>query len=315
MSSLLPKEIIEDILNSTGAYGDGKVARVLKGDFKHFDFQVKKRSEFKLGVFEDGLDKFKELIESDWKLNYLPEFVLRRENAQLTELSRYTFRSQSVCCQYKSNIVADSFFIYFGRDSFFGLLNDYLGGAKLNSAKDAAQFTDIEMIFLKQVVERFEGFVSEAFSYLDKLDLKLVKVGLGESDQKREFSAKHLLCEYIFTVLGKDYKVALAMPQSFLVHLKEKQERENSVESLKPDPSWQSVVTKAFLTTSVELVANLGNLQVPFDKSLNLKPGDTFEWAKENTKITLYQDGKPRVIGTIGVVGENFAVRVDEMKN
>jgi len=313
MTPLVSHDLLKTILSETGVSESGTITRVLKGDFKRFDFQVKKNQELDFSFLTQGLDALKLALTEDWKANYLEGIEVTRDIENLIFLSKYQLKAESFCVQFKSVLTKDSFFVYFSAETFYHFFNTYMGGAGVEKAQSKRALTEIEKILFTQIAEGLRGLVDSSFSYLDKLDLKLKELNLSDEEQYKEFENKHLVTEFQFDVNKKSYKIALAIPSSFLEIQKEKMAQKESAQVNKKDPQWQQAITSAFLDTSIDLNVSLGSVVIPFEKSVSLKVGDIFVWDKQNPDVTIYQKDRARIHGTLGVVDGNFAVRVSEM--
>ncbi|MCP5464775.1 MAG: FliM/FliN family flagellar motor switch protein [Deltaproteobacteria bacterium] len=313
MSELLSVEILEDILATTGATEDGEISRVVQGEFPKFDFKVKKRSEFDLSIFENSFDLVRAAVQTEISSLYLPECQIKRDGAELIDLKKYDFRAKAVCLQFKSNAIPGSFFVYFGRDTLFCLLNEYLGGGLLKRmSKNDDTLTDIEVSFLKKIGARLLGFTNEALNDLEVLNLELASVNLSESEQKKSFENPHLVTELYFSHKDTEFKIAFTVPSEFLTHMQEKLSDEGD-DSQKRDPEWQHAITNAFFTAKIPLVVSLGSFKIPFAKSITLKEGDFLPWDRSGNQVVLFQGEEVRMKGNLGVVNEQFAVRVNEV--
>ncbi|MBF0104144.1 MAG: FliM/FliN family flagellar motor switch protein [Deltaproteobacteria bacterium] len=313
MKDLLPQNVLDDILRETGAMDISAASRVFKGHFKRFDFEQKKKKTLDLAVFEKGLEKLTDSIEKDWKLNYFEDCAIQREKEQVENLAEYQFRENCFCSQLTTELIKESFLVYMSIETFYFLLNDYLGGENAESHKENEILTEIEQYFLKQIMEKICLHITRSFAYLGKLDLKLVNTEFAIEDQDKELYTKHLVVELVTEKEKDSFKFSLAIPLTFASYLEEKAAERTHVAGRQDDPLWQAAVTNAFYSSDLDLNVSLGQISIPFDRFLNLKAGEVFSWDKTSPQVTVYQYDKPVVKGTIGVVDGNFAVRVEEL--
>lgn len=314
MQGLLPDNIIQDLLQTTGAYGGGEPSRlVANGTFKKFNFQQKKKSEFDVSIFEDSFDLIKKRIQEDWQAEFSPDCQLIRQKGELKDLNKYKLREESFCCQYKSELFADSFFIFLGRETFFCLLNYYLGGDLSVSEKSNAVLTDIEDGILQQLVKRLAEYYQQGLKTVYEVPLKFAKAPLSDADQKPDLKSDFLVSEMEMALNDKKFKLAIAVPLALLNLLKEQQQSGGDSVVKKLDPLWQKVISDACLDSQLDLKFQLDQLNIKFGESLNLKVGDVFPWDKSNNHLTVYYNEEPRMTGAIGIIDGNFAVRIDEL--
>lgn len=313
MKGLLSQDILVDILKSTGAYKGSTVEHVIQGDFKRFNFQFKNKKEFDISVFEEPINKANKRIQEEWSGQYIEKCQLQREGLLFEELRDLEYRESSICVQIKSNVMEDSFFIYFQIDTFYCLLNEYLGGGELKSGKSANALTDIEMKLFQRIVTQIVELYSYQLNRFSDLSLEVVDFCMSDKDQRKNFVEKYLVSESFFEKSGSRYGFIFAQPVTFLDFLKRKQEEDTESEHKRQDPLWQKVITNVFFNTALDFKISLGDIKISFAQSMNLKEGDMFDWDKENTQVILYQDDKPQLKGGLGVVGDNYAIRVEDL--
>lgn len=313
MSNLISQDLLLKILDETGASDAGHISRVLSGEFPRFSFQVRKRSDFDLSVFEDCFDQFQKSISEDWNQSYLGgDAQFFRDPAQLTKLQAYPYRERCFCIPFKSSLVGGSFFVYLQEETFFMLLNSYLGGADIARPIARQELTTIEMTFFKKIVEIMGQNLSKALADLEDPHLTLGQFPLSSNDQKKEFENPFLLAETLCTFKENTYRYAVALPSSYLDHLKQKLESQDEKRG-KMDPLWKKVITNAFMETPLDLKVLVTSITMPFSISVSLKAGDGLPWNKKDTSVLVMQGERPRMEATLGVIDDNFALKIDRV--
>lgn len=312
MLGLISEEVLQDILKQTGSYDGSRPNHLVSGVFNKFDFQIRKKSEYNFSAFNNCLDVIKLAIEDDFKNDFQVETVFSVEVLKLIDLKSYKFREQSIGSQFKSTLFPEPIYIFYGYSTYYYLLNQYLGGGNLNSDKTQPKFTDIELQIFDGIIKRYLAYLQNGFQTLLAQTLSVESVISDVAEQNQKIKDTHFVAEYSFSIDKKNYKIALAIPRSFLVVLKENEEKSRTEGQKKLDPLWQKAVVNAFMKTPINLVVSLGKMDMPFEKSAQMKIGDTFTWDKENTQVSVIYEDRSIMMGTIGVVDGNFAIRVNE---
>lgn len=314
MKDLLPQEVIEELLLETGAYEEVRPTHLIKtGTFRNFSFKKKVKTDFNLKTIEEVLDQYLEKNLENWKELYDENCTMVRKPAEMIDVKRYKFREQAFCIEVNCSAIQDPFLIYFGKNTFFVLLNKYLGGGQIRSDKSSEDFTTIEAVFLKKEINQLMQILQNTFQKIFDFDLSVGRVNLTEKEQKSYFNKEFLVEELILNLSNQRFIYSICLPQSFLGALKNYMENASGGDQEDVDPLWQDTVIDAFMTSAVDLKAHIGDFSIPFEKSLNLQVGDVFPWEKQNTQVTVYYEGKPHMVGSMGVQGENYAIKVNEV--
>ncbi|OVE81288.1 hypothetical protein BVY03_04195 [bacterium K02(2017)] len=314
MSELISHDILENILLNTGAIGTDKVNRILDGEFNLYDFKsTTKKEKVDYSFFDKGFDQIKRVVEENWKEHYIKDIVIEKNPAKITDLIKYKFRDSSFCIKICTPLIEEPFLIYFEKNTYYCLLNDYLGGLNLETNKDSKKLTDIEDHLLKQIINRLQMVMEDAFAYAEQCEFKVVQFDLSIDEQSDLLAEKYLFSEFYFSRKNKNYTFSISMPENFVNYIQDKANSEARLFEKKLDPIWKKTVLGAFLKTDLDLTVSLGKISIPFEKSINLKEGDFFLWDKVTPDVTMLQEDVPRIEGTLGVVEGNFAVQVKDI--
>lgn len=314
MHGLISQDILSDILATTGAYEDLSGDRhVFKGgDFKRFFFNVRKRAEFNYASMNIGLDSFASVVERIWDSYGLSGQNLSHRIVKNVDPHGYKFRETSFCTQLFQQDCDASPLMYYSNKEFYHLMNIYMGGRPTDAFKVRTVLTDIESIFFAELSGRLARNFSMALKYLALIDLKPIKFGMDEIDQIRVFSKKYIAIEFIRENTNEPV-FSILLPEAFLQYLMKAMDEMRDSENRKLNPIWKQVVTQVVLNSHIDFNLSIGQLQIPFSKSFNLQVGDVFDWNKTDSKVRLRDEVGTRVVGEMGVVGENYAIKVEEV--
>lgn len=316
MKGLLPEELIQDLLKETGAYNKKEARRIIHtvGEFRPFQIKRKSHSEFNLSLFEDVFDQLVISLQKDWKENFIKGCSIGRRESQLMSLKKFKFREESVCVLLKNKDVTEPFFFYMSPSGFYCLLNQYLGGLSMTSAKEnIGELTEIESSVLKKITQSFLQCLQNDFASIHPSNLDIARLNLNEEGQKDFYKMEFLTVDFLLNFENDKHQFSLVIPISFLKFVKNILDSQDETEQKKTDPLWKKVVTKTVLSTDIDLKINMGEFSIPFEKSLNLKVGDVFTWEKYGPQVVVSFLERPRMKGTVGTVGENYAIHIDEL--
>lgn len=316
MKDLLPQELLHDLLQETGALGQGQASRLVKSvsTFKPFRVVQKTQTDFNVTSFEPGFDNMVELFQKDWRKNFVDGCDIARREAVLVNLKKYRFREESIVSFLQSNLVAEPFLVLFSPKAYFYILNRYLGGGSVKNEREAVrQLTAIELSILERLCLSACTNFTAGFEEVFPTELKMRQLNVNEDGQREFLKADYLVVEFLMNIEGAKYQFAMGLPMSYLKFVKKQLDKNDSTEQKKSDPAWQRAVTDTVLDANVDLRINIGEFTVPFEKSLGLKPGDVFPWEKYGPQVVISILERPRLVGTIGALGENYAIKVDEI--
>lgn len=315
MNGLISQDILNDILVTTGAYEshDGEKRVLQFGDFRKFSFNIKHKDELNLSVFDNGLDALAALAERIWESYGLAGQKFKYEPITTVDAKNYDFREKALCCQMKIEGCEGSFFLYVNKESFYRLMNVYLGGKPTDSFKSRTALTEIEYIFYNELIGRLVKNLAGSFKYLANFEFQIVKSHIDEIDQIRSFGKKSFMIEFKDAADANVKQFVVFMPEPFMNFIKKKVDEARDSENRKLDPIWKQTVTTVVLNTHLDMKISIGQLTMPFAKSFNLKVGDVFEWNKTTSKVSLIHEDSVRLIGEMGVVGDNYAIKVESI--
>lgn len=315
MLGLLPDNLLQELLETTGAYEGIPSSRIVQtGQFKRFDFQPKKKSDFDIGIFEDIFDVLRNKIEDEWRQEFYPDCKLVRQKGETLDLAKAKVREGYLGCVFSTDVIPEPFFLFLSQETFFFFLNQYLGGQGLASDKKNQVLTEIELGILKKNMEKIAGFIEEALALIFPAKIKLEAVAIDDLAMKNQVRGEALAVEMAFPVNDEPKKFVFAVPSPFLNYLAE-QKKSGTDEAKQLDPIWQRVVSEACMDSVIEVVFKVDRIQIGFGASANMKPEDVLPWDKPDSQVIGSYADQVRMIGTIGRVDGNYAVRVDEIVN
>lgn len=311
VKGLLPEDLIASLLEQTGAYNGGQASHLFDGITRPFDFAPKRKSDFSFDDFDEPLEILASRIAQDFKNEYYLDVAITRRPLNLAEAKKYRFRESSLCATFKADVFAEPLVVYFGYRTFFFIYNTFLGGASIPSDKGTEQLSDVEHKVFEEMQMRLSSLLTDLLKTVYEVNFKLDRSEVKESDQRSFLSQEYLLADYSFADSGTDYPFAILVPRVLIEMVQEKKAREAENAKGKTDPSWKKVVTDAVMHSVVDLVVHLGQTQMNFADSINIKVGDVVMWDKENTEVQVRMGSDVRFVGAIGVIEGQFAIRVD----
>ena len=318
MHGLISQDILNDILSSTGAYDDElsddrHIYQAGAIDTKKFTFNIKRRSEFNFGNFDNGLNAYTSIVERIWESYGFSGLKFAYKLTQNVDPHEYQFREKSFCSQLNQDGCRSSIFLYVSNDPFYKLMNVYLGGKPTDAYKVRSVLTEIEYIFHNELVARLSKNFSHSLKYIANLEILPVKNAIDNIDQLRNFEKKYVSIEFFLSENEDKPIFSFLIPDGFIKFLSKRMEEFSDSENRKLDPIWRKIITDVVLNSYIDFKISVGEIKMPFAKSYQLQVGDVFDWEKSNSKIMLIDEVRTRLIGEMGVVGENYAIKVEDV--
>lgn len=315
LNELLPKEVIQGILEETGAFGSERASRIVKTveNFKPFRIQVKAQEELDLAMFGGAVEQTVQLMQGDWKKRFSGACTLTLRDVSLMNLDKFRWREEGLCVQFFSDDLPDSFLFFIGQSAFHYVLNSFFGGASSDAAKAGAYFTEVESAVLARICQSSFQSLARSLQATHPTNFKTGRVNIPVEDQYEFLQNDYLVADVLAVVGDAKHHVAFAIPASFLKHVKDQTEKRQNGELRKTDPSWQKTVTETVVASLVEVRVELGAFEIPFEKSVSLRVGDVFSWGAATPRAVLSIHGSPAMGGTLGAIGDRYAIKVEEI--
>lgn len=315
MEELLPKELIEDILSETGAFSPETATPVVRSvqNFKPFRIQAKPQEELDLALFSAVFDQAFTFVQTDWRKNFADGCTVSLHESGIMNLSKYRQREESLCVQLAVDEVPDAFLFFMLPGTLYFMLNSFFGGTAFRSAKDGGYLTDVELAVLERVSQSLSSCFSRAFHSVFPTRFKVARANVASEEQYEFMQTDFMLLDMVMNAGETKHHLAFAIPVSYLKYVKEQLGKRQSGELRKTDPNWQKLVADTVLSSEVEVNIGMGDVFIPFEKSVNLKPGDVLPWDVTGPHVVMTILDRPAMKGTIGAIGERYAIKVDEM--
>lgn len=315
MNELLPKELIEDILGETGAISPDKASSVVRSvqNFKPFRIQVKPQEELDLALFTSVFEQAVSFVQTDWRKNFIDGCEVTLHESGIMNLAKFRQREESLCVQLAVDEISDAFLFFMAPDALYFILNSFLGGASFRSAKGGGYLTDVEIAVLERICQSLGSCFSRAFHSVFPTRFKVTRSNVAPEEQYEFMQTDFMLLDAVMAAGEMKHHFAFAIPVSYLKYVKEQLSKRQSGELRKTDPNWQKLVADTVMASEVDVKIGMGEFFIPFEKSVSLKTGDILPWDADGPRVVMSIHDHPTMRGTIGAIGERYAIKIDEI--
>lgn len=311
MTGLLPENLITELLKGTGVYG-GRSSRLIRTPGSYRPFTVtRKKSDLDIKFVEQSLDRLTERLDADWKSFYIKEATLTRNPYAILPLRKSSSVKDAICCRFSLEDSPLPLLVYFDPATLYFILAKYFGGEGAGAPKKNQVMTEIETRFLTTVLKGFKDCFLEAFGVPA---VKLEKINCSAGDQRESLKSDHVVAGHVLKLEQGEFKFAVCLPVSFLQILQSSLKKKQPGQTDEADPVWQRTLMRVISKSDVKVDIHLGQLKIPFSKSVDLHAGDVLSWQNQaGARVELSFLGEKRMRGIIGTVGDNYAIQVDEV--
>lgn len=186
--------------------------------------------------------------------------------------------------------------------------------AKLAAQENAkANFTDIEMAILEEVVQNFGQSFQTAFHDIVALEVKMETMETNAQWlQTMSPNEPVIMSTFIIELLGQQTHVNLCVPYVFFEGILEKLSFRNWFDSGKTtNPSEQESLNKSLQSVPVSIEVLLGETEITMENFLQLELGDIIPLDKHISEpLVMSIEKSPYYLVKPGVVGNKMAVEV-----
>ena len=311
MTGLLPKEIIKSLLDESGVFG--RPHRLIRTAGKYKPFTVtRKKSDLDVKAVEKTFAGFLQILDRDWRPVYFKEATLTREEGGMISLRKGRFVKGAFCSVMTVAESKDPVLIYFNPVTVYRLLAKYFGSNGLSDTKKGSILTEIEVSFLEKILEGMAPALGKAFAELCPVTVATGMPYCPEVEQKEFLKNDHYASTFILKTESAEYPFTVCLPPGFLDVLKSGMDKKSSAAERELDPLWQETIKNVVSRSDVTVSIHVGGLVLPFSRSCALKVGDVIPWERtQGAKVEVAFLGATRMSGSIGTVGENYAVQIE----
>lgn len=308
MTGLLPQNLLEDLVRDTSLpEGPSRLVRTV-ARYKPFTV-TQKRADVDLRQIEKMLEEWTARLDQDWKSFYLKDAVLTRTPGAIMPLRKSRLAKDSVCCLFELTDSALPLVVFFEPKTLYLILAKYFGSGDVMGSKKTQVVTDVETRFLTTVLKGVQESFSGVFG---KVAISLKKLNAEPQDQRESLKADHVVTDFSLQIFQEDFRFAAGIPVMFLQALQASLSGKASAGAEEKDPAWQNALVRVVSDASVQVSIRLGQMEIPFSKSVELQVGDILPWHQSggSTNVEISFLGQLRMLGVVGTVGENYAIQV-----
>lgn len=311
MTGLLPQNLLEDLVRDTSLpEGPSRLVRTV-ARYKPFTV-TQKRADVDLRQVEKMFEEWTVRLDQDWKSFYLKDAVLTRTAGSIMPLRKCRLTKDSVCCLFELGDSALPLVVFFEPQTLYLILAKYFGSGDVMGSKKAQVMTDVETRFLSTVLKGVQESFSGVFG---NVATSLKKLNAAPQDQRESLRADHVVTDFSLQISQEEFRFAAGIPVSFLQAFQASLTGQGSGSAEEKDPAWQRALVRVVSDSSVQVSIRLGQMEIPFAKSVTLQVGDILPWDRPggSTDVEISFLGQLRMRGVIGTVGENYAIQVTQV--
>src|SRR5437868_5789912 len=198
----------------------------------------------------------------------------------------------------------------------YSIVDVLLGGRRGTAAMriEGRPYTTIERTLVQRMVEVILNDMSQAFEPLAPVNFALDRL---ETNPRFAAIARPanaaILVKLRIDMEDRGGRTELLLPYATLEPIRELLLQQFMGEKFGRDSIWESHLATELWSTTVDIDAILDEMQMPLNKVMNLKVGDTVMLnATPESKVEMRCRGVPLLKGRMGRVGSSVAIKVDE---